>query len=54
MKEIFLFNLLKKDITTYEKIRKITSGQEDYYLTGCLIDYPDSLKELSVDCDRFK
>ena len=24
---------------TYENIRKITTGQGDYYITGCLLDY---------------
>ena len=26
-------------IKTYENIRKITTGQEDDYTTGCLLDY---------------
>ena len=27
------------NIKTYEKIRKITTGQGDDYTTGCLLDY---------------
>ena len=30
---------IKNDIKTYKNIRKITSGQEDDYITGCLLDY---------------
>ena len=29
----------KNDKITYEKIRKITTGQGDDYTTGCLLDY---------------
>ena len=29
----------KTDARTYENIRKITTGQGDDYVTGCLIDY---------------
>ena len=30
---------IENDIKTYENIRKITTGQEDDYTTGCLLDY---------------
>ena len=30
---------IKKDIKTYENIRKITTGQGGDYTTGCLLDY---------------
>ena len=30
---------LNNIIKTYENIRKITIGQEDDYITGCLLDY---------------
>ena len=30
---------VKNDKVTYENIRKITTGQEDDYTTGCLLDY---------------
>ena len=29
------------DFKTYENIRKIATGQGDFYKTGCLLDYPD-------------
>ena len=50
----FLDQPVKKDIRASENIRKVTPGQKDYYVTSCLRDYSYSLKELSVDCDRFK
>ena len=53
MEEIFLINLLKK-IWVSENIRKVNPGQKDYYVSSCLRDYSYSIKELSVDCDRFK
>ena len=28
------------DFKTYENIRKISTGQEDDYTTGCLLDHP--------------
>ena len=30
---------VKNDLTTYENIRKIATGQGDDYTTGCLLDY---------------
>ena len=29
----------KKDLNTYDNIRKIATGQVDDYTTGCLLDY---------------
>ena len=37
---------------TYENIRKIATGQEDDYTTGCLLDYPyfiDHYKMIAID-----
>ena len=31
---------VNKNKITYEKIRKIATGQRDDYTTGCLLDYP--------------
>ena len=31
----------KKKLITYNNIQKITTGQEDDYTTGCLLDYND-------------
>ena len=30
---------IKNDKVTYDKIRKIATGQGDDYMTGCLLDY---------------
>ena len=30
---------VKNDKVTYDKIRKIVTGQRDDYMTGCLLDY---------------
>ena len=30
---------VKNDKVTYDKIRKIATGQRDDYMTGCLLDY---------------
>ena len=30
---------VKNDLITYEKVRKIATGQGDGYTTGCLLDY---------------
>ena len=30
---------IKNDLKTYDNIRKIATGQGDYYTTGCLLDY---------------
>ena len=36
-----LFNQpINNDFKTCENIRKIATGQRDYYTTGCLLDYP--------------
>ena len=31
---------VKKYLKTYDNVPKITTGQEDDYTTGCLLDYP--------------
>ena len=33
---------IKSDLKTYDNIKKIATGQYDYYTTGCLLDYPIS------------
>ena len=50
----FLDQPVKKDTRVSENIRKVNPGQKDYYVSSCLRDYSYSIKELSVDCDRFK
>ena len=40
---------------TYENIRKIATGQEDDYTTGCLLDYPyfiDHYKMIAIDLSK--
>ena len=34
---------------TYENIRKISTGQGDYYTTGCLLDYFYIKKYYKID-----
>ena len=46
---------VKNNKVTYEIIRKIASGQEDDYTTGCLLDYPyfkDINKMIAVDLNK--
>ena len=31
---------IKSDLKAYDNIRKIATGQGDYYTAGCLLDYP--------------
>ena len=38
--ENFFDHSVKNNKVTYENIRKITTGQEVDYTTGCLLDYP--------------
>ena len=43
---------IKDNKLTYESIRKITTGQEDDYTTGCLLDYiyfKNHYKMIAVD-----
>ena len=35
----FFDQVVKNNIRTYDNIRKISAGQGDDYLTGCLLDY---------------
>ena len=36
----FFDQLLENDLTTYDVIQKIATGQGDDYSAGCLLDYP--------------
>ena len=38
--KFFFDEPINEDIKKYENIRKIATGQEDDYRTGCLLDYP--------------
>ena len=35
----FFYQPVKKNLKTYDNIRKIETGQGDDYTTGCLLDY---------------
>ena len=37
----FFDQLINNDTKTYGNIRKISTGQEDHYTSGCLLDYPN-------------
>ena len=46
---------VNNDIKTYENIRKIATGQEDGYKTGCLLDYPyfkENYKMIAIDLSK--
>ena len=46
---------IKDNKVTYEKIRKVATGQGDDYTTGCLLDYPyfkDTYKMIAVDLSK--
>ena len=48
---------IKNNKITYDNIRKIATGPEDDYTTGCLLDYPyfaDTYKMIAVDLSKQK
>ena len=51
----FLDQPMKSDITTYDNILKIATGQGDDYTTGCLLDYNyvnNYYKMIAIDLSR--
>ena len=53
--ENFFHQPIKGNKVTYQNIRKVATGKEDDYTTGCLLDYPyfrDSYKMIAVDLSR--
>ena len=53
--ENFFDQPIKSNKATYENIRKIATGQEDDYTTGCLLDYSyfaDTYKMIAVDLSK--
>ena len=53
--ESFFDQPVKANKVTYKKIRKIVTGKEDDYTTGCLLDYPyfkDSYKMIAIDLSK--
>ena len=46
---------INSDLKTYENIREIATGQEDYYTTACLLDYSyfkDYYKIVAIDLSK--
>ena len=46
---------IKNNLRTYYNIRKITTGQEDDYATGCLLDYhyfKEYYKIMAIDLSK--
>ena len=46
---------IKNNLRTYYNIRKITTGQEDDYATGCLLDYhyfKEYYKIIAIDLSK--
>ena len=55
MEKTFFNQPVKDNKVTYENIRKVATGQGDYYTTGCFLDYPyfkDSYKMIAVDLSK--
>ena len=53
--ENFFDKSIKNNKVTYENVRKIATGQEDDYTTGCSLDYPyfkDSYKMIAIDLSK--
>ena len=59
----FLDQVVKNNLSTYDNFRKIATGEEDDYTTGCLLDYNyynkyykmiaiDLSKQQALDADR--
>ena len=46
---------VKIDIKTYDNIRKIATGQREYYTTSCLLDYfssKENYKIIAIDSSK--
>ena len=55
MKKIFFEQPIKNDLIIYSNIRKITTGQDDDYTTGCLQNYTflkNCYKMLAIDLSK--
>ena len=53
--ENFFDQPIKNNKVTYDNIRKIATGQGDYYTTGCLLNYPyfaNTSKMIAVDLSK--
>ena len=55
MKKIFFEQPIKNDLIIYSNIRKITTGQDDDYTTGCLQNYAflkNHYKMIAIDLSK--
>ena len=55
MKKIFFEQPIKNDLIIYSNIRKITTGQDDDYTTGCLQNYAflkNYYKMIAIDLSK--
>ena len=55
MKKIFFEQPIKNDLIIYSNIRKITTGQDDDYTTGCLQNYTflkNCYKMIAIDLSK--
>ena len=55
MKKIFFEQPIKNDLIIYSNIRKITTGQDDDYTTGCLQNYAflkNHYKMITIDLSK--
>ena len=52
----FYDQAVDSDITQYEEIRKLTTGQGEDYITGCLLDYyiKNNYKLIATDLNKQK
>ena len=51
----FFDEAVKNNLKTYDKIRKIATGQSDDYTAGCLLDYPyfkEYYKLIAIDLSK--
>ena len=52
VRKSFFDQTVKTDMRTYDSIKKLSTGQEDDYTTGCLLGYTYFKKY--YDSNRFK
>ena len=54
MEKKFINQAIDSDIKRYEEIRKLSTGQDEDYTTGCLLDYDYHYTLIAVDLRRQK
>ena len=53
----FFDQTIRNDLITYESIRKFAKGQDDDYITGCLLEYSyfkNYYKMIAIDLSKKK